>query len=252
MGIAEAANNNSPVYAILGATGGIGTSLSQRLAQQGARLFLGARDDAKLNALAAQTQAATMSLDATLSASVDAFIAQAVATYGQLDGVVNCVGSVLLKPAHITTNDEWQFTLRQNLDSAFYLLRAATKAMQGRGGSIVLLSSAAGRTGLANHEAIAAAKAGIIGLTLSAAASYAARGIRVNCVAPGLVATPLTTRITGNEASLKASAAMHALGRIGTAEDVASAIAWLLDPANNWVTGQVIGVDGGLASVRPK
>lgn len=252
MGIAEAANNNSPVYAILGATGGIGTSLSQRLAQQGARLFLGARDEAKLSALAAQTQAATMSLDATSSASVDAFIAQAVATYGQLDGVVNCVGSVLLKPAHITTNDEWQFTLRQNLDSAFYLLRAATKAMQGRGGSIVLLSSAAGRTGLANHEAIAAAKAGIIGLTLSAAASYAARGIRVNCVAPGLVATPLTARITGNDASLKASAAMHALGRIGAAEDVASAIAWLLDPANNWVTGQVIGVDGGLASVRPK
>lgn len=252
MVMAEEPNNNSPVYAILGATGGIGTSLSQRLAQQGARLFLGARDEAKLNALAAQTDAATMSLDATLSASVDAFIAQGVATYGHLDGVVNCVGSVLLKPAHITTNDEWQFTLRQNLDSAFYLLRAATKAMQGRGGSIVLLSSAAGRTGLANHEAIAAAKAGIIGLTLSAAASYAARGIRVNCVAPGLVATPLTARITGNEASLKASAAMHALGRIGTAEDVASAIAWLLDPANNWVTGQVIGVDGGLASVRPK
>ena len=245
-------DKNSPVYAILGATGGIGASLSYRLAAQGARLFLGARDEAKLSAIVTQTNAATMSLDATLSASVDAFVAQAVATYGQLDGVVNCVGSVLLKPAHITTNDEWQFTLRQNLDSAFYLLRAATKAMQGRGGSIVLLSSAAGRTGLANHEAIAAAKAGIIGLTLSAAASYAPRGIRVNCVAPGLVATPLTSRITSNEASLKASAAMHALGRIGTAEDVASAIAWLLDPANNWVTGQVIGVDGGLASVRPK
>ncbi len=252
MSVPVEANNAAPVYAILGATGGIGAALCQRLSAQGARLFSGARDEAKLKALAAQTNAGTMSLDATQSASVDAFIAQAVSMYGQLDGVVNCVGSVLLKPAHITTNDEWQFTLQQNLDSAFYLLRAATKAMQGRGGSIVLLSSAAGRTGLANHEAIAAAKAGIIGLTLSAAASYAARGIRVNCVAPGLVATPLTARITGNEASLKASAAMHALGRIGTPEDVASAIAWLLDPANNWVTGQVIGVDGGLASVRPR
>lgn len=247
-----ASSNAAPIYAITGATGGIGAAVSRRLARQGARLFLGARDEVKLSALAVETNAATMRLEATQSESVEAFIAQAVSTYGHIDGVVNCVGSILLKPAHITTNDEWQFTLRQNLDSAFYLLRAATKAMQGRGGSIVLLSSAAGRTGLANHEAIAAAKAGIIGLTLSAAASYAARGIRVNCVAPGLVATPLTTRITSNEASLKASAAMHALGRIGSPEDVASAITWLLDPANNWVTGQVIGVDGGLASVRPR
>ncbi len=242
----------SPVYAVVGATGGIGAALSRRLAARGAKLLLGARDEAKLQTLAAETQAATMRLDATEADAVDAFIAQAVTTFGQLDGVVNCVGSILLKPAHITTNDEWAFTLRQNLDTAFYLLRAATKAMQGRGGSIVLLSSAAGRTGLANHEAIAAAKAGIIGLTLSAAASYAPRGIRVNCVAPGLVATPMTARLTGNEASLKASAAMHALGRIGAPDEVASAIDWLLDPANSWVTGQVLGVDGGLATVRPR
>ncbi len=242
----------NPVYAVIGATGGIGTALCQRLAARGARLLLGAREETKLAALASVTNAATHRLDATESEQVDAFIAQAVATYGQLDGVVNCVGSLLLKPAHITTNDEWDFTLRQNLNSAFYLLRAATKAMQARGGSIVLLSSAAARTGIANHEAIAAAKAGVIGLTLSAAASYAARGIRVNCVAPGLVATPLTARITGNEASVKASAALHALGRIGAPEEVASAIDWLLDSANSWVTGQVIGVDGGLATVRPR
>jgi NAD(P)-dependent dehydrogenase (short-subunit alcohol dehydrogenase family) len=116
----------------------------------------------------------------------------------------------------------------------------------------VLCSTAAARAGFANHEAIAAAKAGVIGLTLSAAATYAPRNIRVNCVAPGLVDTPLAARITGSPAALQASTAMHALGRIGRPEDVASAMAWLLDPENSWVTGQVIGVDGGLGSLKPR
>jgi 3-oxoacyl-[acyl-carrier protein] reductase len=74
----------------------------------------------------------------------------------------------------------------------------------------------------------------------------------VNAVAPGLVRTPLTARLIGTETALKASAALHALGRIGEPDDVASAIDWLLDPAQTWVTGQVIGVDGGLATVRPR
>jgi 3-oxoacyl-[acyl-carrier protein] reductase len=124
--------------------------------------------------------------------------------------------------------------------------------MLNSGGSIVLVSSAAARIGIANHEAIAAAKAGVAGLTLSAAATYAPRGIRVNCVSPGLVVSGLTQRITSNEASLKASVAMHALGRAGSPEDVASAIAWLLDPEQSWVTGQVLGVDGGLGSLRSR
>jgi NAD(P)-dependent dehydrogenase (short-subunit alcohol dehydrogenase family) len=89
-------------------------------------------------------------------------------------------------------------------------------------------------------------------LTQSAAATYARSKIRVNCVAPGLVQTPMTRNLTANETMLKASKAMHALGEIGEPEDIASAIYWLLDPANKWVTGQVIGVDGGLGTVRPK
>ena len=119
------------------------------------------------------------------------------------------------------------------------------------GGSIVFVSSAAARRGLANHEAIAAAKAGLIGLTLSAAATYARYSIRVNSVAPGLVRTPLTESITRNEAALRHSTSLHALRRIGEPAEVASAIRWLLDPAQSWVTGQVIGVDGGLASIQP-
>jgi 3-oxoacyl-[acyl-carrier protein] reductase len=116
----------------------------------------------------------------------------------------------------------------------------------------VLVSSAAAMAGLANHEAIAAAKAGILGLTLSAAATYAPANLRINAVAPGLTQTPLTASITGNETARKFSEAMHALGRLGTPEDVARAIVFLLDQANNWITGQVLAVDGGLSRVRPK
>jgi NAD(P)-dependent dehydrogenase (short-subunit alcohol dehydrogenase family) len=172
---------------------------------------------------------------------------------GALTGVVNCVGSILLKPAHLTSEDEYRQTLALNLDSSFFVVKSAARAMMKSGGSIVLSTSAVARTGLFNHEAIAAAKAGIVGLMQSAAATYAQRGVRVNCVAPGLVETPMSERLTANEAARKASEAMHALGRIGQPEDVAEAIDWLLDPSrSSWVTGQVIGVDGGLGTIRPR
>jgi NAD(P)-dependent dehydrogenase (short-subunit alcohol dehydrogenase family) len=161
------------------------------------------------------------------------------------------VGSLLLKPAHITSSEEWGETVALNLTSAFAAVRAAGRSMR-EGGSVVLMSSAAARVGLPNHEAIAAAKAGVIGLTLSAAATYAPKGIRVNALAPGLVRTPLTARITDSEPALKASTALHALGRVGEPDEVAGAIEWLLDPAQSWITGQVLGVDGGLATVRAR
>jgi 3-oxoacyl-[acyl-carrier protein] reductase len=246
----------APVYIVVGATGGIGSELSWRLAAGGARLLVAARDEAKVSRLAAGLgaqgfAAEGFALDATQFAPFEACVSRAAELYGRVDGVANCVGSLLLKPAHLTGEAEWAATVAANLTSAFAAVRAGAKVMK-EGGSIVLVSSAAARAGLANHEAIAAAKAGVIGLTLSAAATYAARNIRVNCVAPGLVRTPLTARITANETALKSSAAMHALGRVGEPGDIASAIEWLLNPANGWVTGQVIGVDGGLGTVRPR
>ena len=150
-------------------------------------------------------------MDAARSDQVEACLAESSTRHGRLDGVAHCVGSLLLKPAHLTTDDEWSATMAANLTSAFAVVRASARVMTG-GGSVVLVSSAAARVGLANHEAIAAAKAGVIGLTLSAAATYAARGLRVNCVAPGLVRTPLTARLTSSEGSLRASTAMHPLG----------------------------------------
>ena len=240
------------MYLVFGATGGIGSCLSRRLAARGARLVVAARDADRLRALADELWAEPYPVEATRFDDANACAEATVVRFGRLDGVANCVGSLLLKPAHSTTEAEWMATVATNLTSAFAVLRAAAKAMTATGGSIALVSSAAARVGLVNHEAIAAAKAGVIGLTLSAAATYAPRGIRVNCVAPGLVRTPMTARLTANEASLKASTAMHALGRVGDPADVAGAIEWLLGPESGWVTGQVLGIDGGLASVRPR
>lgn len=248
-----------PAYVVFGAAGGIGQSLCRRLVAQGARLLIASRSQERLQALAGELQAQAgpaqlqaCALNSTSFTEVDACIEQAVTLFGRLDGAANCIGSIVLKPAHSTSETEWHETLAANLTTAFAITRASARAMQNTGGSIVLVSSAAARIGLANHEAIAAAKAGVIGLTLSAAATYGPRGIRVNCVAPGLVRTPMTARLTANEATLKMSTAMHALGRIGEPDDVAASIEWLLNPQQSWITGQVLGIDGGLGSIRAR
>ena len=238
-------------YVIFGAYGGIGSELARRLAAKGARLLLAGRDADKLHALANELNADHAIVDATDSQQIEAAVAQATSAFGTLYGIANCFGSLLLKPAHLTSDAELESTLAINLKSAFATVRAAAKNIKG-GGSVVLVSSAAARLGMANHEAIAAAKAGIQGLALSAAATYAARNLRFNCVAPGLTQTPLTRAITGNELVAKGSLGMHALGRFGEPADVASAIEWLLDPRQHWITGQIIGVDGGLSTVRTR
>lgn len=240
------------VILVVGAAGGIGSALCRKVRSEGGRAIPLGRASERLSALAAELGEEPGILDASDFDSVEQAVSQAAARAGRIDGIANCAGSLILKPAHLTSAAEFRATLAANLESAFAVVRSGARAMMSTGGSIVLVATAAARTGIANHEAIAAAKGGVIGLTLSAAATYAPRNIRVNCVAPGLTDTPLAVRITSNEAALKASSAMHALGRIGRADEVASALAWLLDPANAWVTGQVLGVDGGLGSIRPK
>jgi 3-oxoacyl-[acyl-carrier protein] reductase len=238
--------------AIIGGTGGIGSTLASILTGQGHQVYIGGRDQARLNDTSTRLNIHGQTLDATDFEDLAAFLVASQKDMQALTGVALCVGSILLKPAHQTTLEEWQQTLALNLTTAFATVRAAAMLMMGGGGSVVLLSSAAAQVGLVNHEAIAAAKAGVEGLTRAAAATYAPRGIRVNAVSPGLVDTPLAAGITANAASLKASEAMHPLGRIGRPEDVASALCWLLDPAQSWVTGQIIGVDGGLSRLRSK
>ena len=244
----------NPVYLILGATGGIGSALSEKVVERGAQVVLAARDEQKLNTLKNIVEGVTFSVDATDYDQVQELVTFTLDTFGRLDGVVNCVGSILLKPAHLTTLDEYHSTLALSLHSSFYLLKAAARPMMTqKSGSIVFMTSAVARTGIVNHEAIAAAKAGLTGLALSAAATYARWNIRVNCIAPGLVDTPMSAHLTANEKAKAASESMHALGRLGTADEVAEAANWLLDESrSSWVTGQTIGVDGGLGTLRPR
>jgi len=235
---------------VIGATGGVGAAVARAIVAGGGAAFLAARDPGNLASLGDELGMPRTTVDATDPDAIDACADAAAAAFGGLDGIVNCAGSLLLKPAHLTTTAEWQATLAANLTSGFGCVRAAGRLLKAAGGSVVLVSSAAARVGLANHEAIAAAKAGIIGLVLSAAATYAKSGIRFNAVAPGLVRTPLTKGLVASELAEKASIGMHPLGRLGEPGDVARAILFLLDPAQGWITGQVLGVDGGLADLR--
>ncbi len=233
---------------VIGAAGGIGRALVERLHHDGWSLVLAGRTQDSLQEVAAKCAGQTAVLDARDFDAVDA-VFQA---HPGITGAVNLAGSILLKPAHLTTMQDFEETIALNLRTAFALTRAAGKHMKSTGGSVVLMSSCAAGIGLPNHEAIAAAKAGVEGLVRAAAATYAGARIRFNAVAPGLVATPMARRITENEGALKASVGMHPLGRIGQPEEIAGAIAFLLGAVSDWTTGQVLGVDGGLARLKAR
>jgi NAD(P)-dependent dehydrogenase (short-subunit alcohol dehydrogenase family) len=199
-------------------------------------MFLIGRDAQRLETLAQQYGAGSCMADAADWDQIDRAMGQAHEVMQGLNAVVCLAGSVLLKPMHLTSRAEWDATMQANLSAAAGTLRSAVTRMND-GGSIVLM--------------IAAAKAGIEGLVRSAAMTYASKRIRVNAVAPGLVQTPLTQRVWNNPRSAEVSLGMHPVGRFGEPGDIARAIHFLIDPKNNWITGQALAVDGGLGSLKP-
>ena len=165
--------------------------------------------------------------------------------------LAHCVGSTLIAPLHRTHADAYREVMRVNLDSAVFMLQAWIGARQGEPGAAVFASSVVARIGVANHEAIAAAKGGVEALVRSAAATYAGQGVRVNAVAPGMTETPMTAGMLKLPAMREAAGKQYPLGGIQTAEDVASVMDWLLSPEAARLTGQTLAVDGGFTTIRP-
>ena len=240
-------------HLIGGITGGIGSELAVKLDAEGDSVAGYARKAAVGDSFSPQDGFMLKTCDATDPDALETVINEFQKDLGSIDSYTHAIGSIYLRPAHLTPVEDWLQTIQTNLSSAFYALRSVTKIMSKQGqGSCLFFSTAAAQTGIANHEAIAAAKGGIEAMVRAAAASYATRGLRINAIAPSLTDTPLSQAIVGSEQALEISKRMHPTGAIGEASDVASLAAWLHSDQAKFVTGQTFVIDGGISKIVPK
>lgn len=226
---------------IIGAAGGIGSELVKGLMGT-SNLLLG------YNSNSLNVPIESHQVDASDFTSTHTFVEQGLEKFGTVDAIVCLPGSLILKPAHRCSEEEFENTINTNLKSSFSVVRAAGALLENC--SIVLMSTAAVSIGLSNHELIVSAKAGVESLARSASKTYARKNLRFNTVSPGMVDTPLTSSITKNEIVRKASEKMHALQRIGKPKDISNMIQFLINSENDWITGQNFIVDGGLSSTK--
>lgn len=231
---------------VFGATGAIGGALARAMAAGGRPVHLAGRDPARLAALAGELGAPATACDVLDEAA----LARAVAEAGsKLAGLAFAVGSIVLKPLKRATEQEFLDAWRLNVVAAARAVALAQPALAAGQGAVVLFSSVAARAGFANHAVIGSAKAGVEGLCVALAAELAP-AIRVNCVAPSLTRSGIAGPLTANEAMARGIAAAHPIPRLGEPEDAAAAAAFLLSDQAGWITGQVLGVDGGRAALR--
>jgi 3-oxoacyl-[acyl-carrier protein] reductase len=234
---------------VTGASRGIGRAIARALALEGATVFVGARDEAKLAEVAREIadeggKAVAVALDVADRASVDAALQKVLEAQGRLDHLVNNAGitrdNLLLR----MKKEEWDQVIATNLTGTYLCTQAVLKPMlKQRSGRIVNVTSVVGLTGNAGQANYAASKAGIIGFTKAVAREVASRSITVNAVAPGFIDTDMTAAMT--DKARESLASSIPLGRVGRPEDIASAVAFLVSDAAAYITGQVLGVDGG-------
>jgi 3-oxoacyl-[acyl-carrier protein] reductase len=238
------------VAIVTGASRGIGRAIALALASQGAKVVASARNAEALAELTAEIKAQggdAMAVVGDVAVEDDAnnLIKQAVEGYGQVDVFINNAGitrdGLLLR----MKNDDWDAVLDTNLKGAFLCTRAVAKVMsKQRSGRIINISSVVGEMGNAGQANYCASKAGLLGLTKSVARELARRNVTVNAITPGFIATEMTEAM--NEKAQDAMTEQIPLGRLGVPDDVANAVIFLASDQSAYITGQVLGVNGGM------
>lgn len=234
---------------VTGGSRGIGAAIVQRLAELGAQVAFtySNREDAAAQVLKSLPGANHMILrmDVANEESVNAGCEQVVAQFGELDGIVNNAGITKDQLLLRMKTEDFDSVINTNLKGTYLVTKALLKSfVKARKGSIVNITSVVGQTGNAGQANYSASKAGTEAFAKSTALEIASRGIRVNCVAPGFIATEMTQAMT-EEAKAKFASEIP-MGRIGEAKEVANAVAFLLSDESSYITGQTINVNGGL------
>tara|TARA_B100000427_G_scaffold152088_1_gene126733 strand:- start:2101 stop:2811 length:711 start_codon:yes stop_codon:yes gene_type:complete len=227
-------------YLIVGATGSIGSNLAEQLYASGKEIHLVGRDENSTKSLSEKLNSSYSIADVL----EDGFVDKIKSNIEDIKGIAYCVGSIDLKPIRMASESDFNKCMKLNLYSAVELIKGFHESLKKNKGSIVLFSTVAAQRGFANHSIIASAKAAVEGLTVSMAAEFAPN-IRVNSVALSLTNSKIAQSMLKNKALAEGIAKAHPLKRIGEGKDGAALAKFLLTDESSWVTGQVIGVDGG-------
>jgi len=239
---------------VTGASSGIGRAAARKLAEDGFSVLAVGRDNAALDAVCAEITAAggkaqTFIADVTAAGGPAAIVGAAAKAFGGVDALVNAAGIIASAGVAETTDEAWDTMLGINVRAPFRLIREASSALIERKGSVVNVSSVAGPRAFPGVAAYCVSKAAVDQLTRVAALDFAPKGVRVNAVNPGVVRTNLHRRSGMEEGKyaefLERSKTTHPLGRVGTPEEIAGVIAFLVSPASGWITGETVAIDGG-------
>ena len=230
----------SEKYIVFGATGSIGSSLSEQLVNSGNKVHLVARNETELKSISSKLSCTSTTADVL----EDGFIEKDKNDITETIGIAYCVGSIDLKPLRMVTEQDFNKCMKLNLYSAVETIKAYQESLKKNKGSVVLFSTVAAQRGFTNHAIIASTKAAVEGLTVSLAAEFAPN-IRVNCIAPSLTNSKIAEPMLKNKALADGIAKAHPLKRLGEGKDSASLAKFLITEDSSWVTGQIIAVDGG-------